>query len=55
MHEDPIIEEEQPMVDILFISDYVCPNCIVAKAALKEALKEVVMLSTCNKIPSEEA
>ena len=28
------------MVDILFISDYVCPNCIVAKAALKEALKE---------------
>ena len=28
------------MVDILFISDYVCPHCVVAKAALKAALKE---------------
>lgn len=28
------------MVDILFISDYVCPHCVVAKASLKEALKQ---------------
>ena len=30
-------------VDILFISDYVCPYCLVAKEALKAALKELNM------------
>lgn len=28
------------MLDILFISDYVCPYCLVAKEALKQALQE---------------
>ena len=28
------------MIDILFISDYVCPYCLVAKEALKQALQE---------------
>ena len=28
------------MVDILFITDYVCPYCLVAKEALKQALQE---------------
>lgn len=28
------------MLDILFISDYVCPYCLVAKTALKKALEE---------------
>lgn len=28
------------MMDILFVTDFVCPYCLVAKAALKEALKE---------------
>lgn len=27
-------------MDILFVSDYVCPYCLVAKAALAEALRE---------------
>ena len=26
------------MIDILFITDYVCPYCLVAKEALKKAL-----------------
>ena len=29
------------MLDILFISDYVCPYCLVAKEALKQALEEM--------------
>lgn len=29
------------MLNILFTTDFVCPYCIVAKAALEEALKEV--------------
>lgn len=28
------------MLDILFVTDFVCPYCLVAKAALEEALKE---------------
>lgn len=28
------------MLDILFVTDFVCPYCLVAKEALKEALKE---------------
>lgn len=28
------------MLDILFVTDYVCPYCLVAKVALEEALKE---------------
>lgn len=28
------------MKEIIFVTDFVCPYCIVAKAALKEALKE---------------
>lgn len=28
------------MVNILFVTDYVCPYCLVAKTALEEALKE---------------
>ena len=28
------------MIDILFVSDYVCPYCLVAKEALKQALQE---------------
>ncbi len=28
------------MKEIVFVTDFVCPYCIVAKAALKEALKE---------------
>lgn len=28
------------MLDILFVTDYVCPYCLVAKTALDEALKE---------------
>lgn len=28
------------MLDILFVSDYVCPYCLVAKEALKQALEE---------------
>jgi len=28
------------MTDILFVTDYVCPYCLVAKEALKEALEE---------------
>ena len=29
------------MLDILFVTDFVCPYCLVAKLALEEALKEV--------------
>ena len=29
------------MLDILIVTDFVCPYCLVAKAALEEALKEV--------------
>ena len=28
------------MLDILFVTDFVCPYCLVAKVALEEALKE---------------
>lgn len=28
------------MLDVLFVSDYVCPYCLVAKAALRQALRE---------------
>ena len=28
------------MLDILFVTDFVCPYCLVAKAALEAALKE---------------
>ena len=28
------------MLDILFVTDYVCPYCILAKEALKRALKK---------------
>ena len=28
------------MLDIIFVTDFVCPYCLVAKAALEEALKE---------------
>lgn len=30
-------------MDILFVSDYVCPYCLVAKEALKAALKETAL------------
>ena len=29
------------MLDILFVTDYVCPYCIVAKTALKKAIQEL--------------
>jgi len=29
------------MLDILFVTDFVCPYCLVAKTALEEALKEL--------------
>ena len=28
------------MLDILFVTDFVCPYCLVAKVALEEALRE---------------
>ena len=28
------------MLNILFVTDFVCPYCLVAKVALEEALKE---------------
>lgn len=31
------------MLNILFVTDYVCPYCLVAKTALEEALKETGM------------
>ena len=31
------------MLDILFVTDFVCPYCLVAKVALEEALKETGM------------
>ena len=34
------------MLSILFVSDYVCPYCLVAKEALKEALKETGLCAT---------
>ena len=30
-------------LDILFVTDYVCPYCLVAKVALEEALRETGM------------
>ena len=31
------------MLDILFVTDFVCPYCLVAKVALEDALKETGM------------
>ena len=30
------------MLDILFVTDFVCPYCLVAKVALEEALRETL-------------
>lgn len=41
------------MLSILFVSDYVCPYCLVAKEALKEALKETGLCATFTYQPFE--
>ena len=37
------------MLDILFVTDFVCPYCLVAKVALEEALNET---APCRMSPS---
>lgn len=32
--------QDKKMLDILFVTDFVCPYCLVAKEALNQALKE---------------
>ena len=41
------------MLDILFVTDFVCPYCLVAKEALKEALKELNMEAKITLQPLE--
>ncbi len=41
------------MFEITFISDYVCPYCLVAKEALKEALLETGMEAKITWVPFE--
>lgn len=41
------------MVNILFVTDYVCPYCLVAKTALEEALKETGMEASIQIQPFE--
>ncbi len=41
------------MFDIIFISDYVCPYCLVAKEALKEALIETGAEASITWVPYE--
>lgn len=41
------------MLDILFATDFVCPYCLVAKEALKEALKETGMEACITLQPLE--
>lgn len=41
------------MLNILFVTDYVCPYCLVAKTALEEALKETGMEASIQIQPYE--
>lgn len=41
------------MKEILFVTDYVCPYCLVAKAALEEALKETGITAKISIQPYE--
>lgn len=40
-------------MEIVFVSDYVCPYCLVAKESLKQALKETGINATITWIPFE--
>lgn len=41
------------MLDILFVTDFVCPYCLVAKVALEEALKETQLEAAVRIQPLE--
>lgn len=41
------------MKEIVFVTDFVCPYCIIAKAALKEALKETGISASITTQPYE--
>lgn len=41
------------MLDILFVTDFVCPYCLVAKVALEEALKETGLEAEIRVQPME--
>lgn len=41
------------MLDIMFVTDYVCPYCLVAKEALMQALEETGMEARINTLPLE--
>lgn len=45
--------KESAVKEIVFVTDFVCPYCLVAKAALEEALKETGILAKIRMQPLE--
>ena len=41
------------MLDILFVTDFVCPYCLVAKEALRQSLEELGMEAEITLQPLE--